>query len=121
MLHPIFSVAIKRPDLLVDHISAYGALVREEASSIVIELLIRCIAWAVALMAGLIFLVLAGVAIMLGVFNNEFHWILIIVPGAAFIVSIIAIFLAKKPFLNEFFPQFKVQIGKDVQALRTAK
>ena len=33
MLHPIFSTVIQRPDLVLGHLSAYGALVGQEAKT----------------------------------------------------------------------------------------
>jgi hypothetical protein len=34
MLHPIFSVLIHKPELVIDHFAGYAALVQEEASSV---------------------------------------------------------------------------------------
>ena len=38
MLHPIFSTVIQRPDLVMVHLSAYGALVGQEAKTAGAEL-----------------------------------------------------------------------------------
>jgi len=32
MLHPLFSTIVQRPDLIVDHLSAYSELLQKEAS-----------------------------------------------------------------------------------------
>lgn len=37
MVHPVFSVLISRPDLVMDHAAGYAALVQEEASSVGVE------------------------------------------------------------------------------------
>ena len=119
MLHPLFSTIVQRPDLVVDHLSAYGALVRQEASSAGIEVLMRVAAWALAALSGVIFLGLTGTAIMLGFVHDRFHWALVAVPGTALAISVVAILLAKKPLRSEHFPELRAQIDADAQALRT--
>jgi hypothetical protein len=69
---------------------------------------------------GVVFLGLAGTALMLGFLQNQFHWVLIAVPGVALLFTIIAIFQAKKPFQSERFPELKAQIDSDTRALRSA-
>ena len=66
MLHPIFSVLITRPELVMEHAAGYAALMREEASSVGLVVAKRAIAWGVTLFASLVFLILLGVAAMLG-------------------------------------------------------
>ncbi len=119
MLHPLFSTIVQRPDLVVDHLSAYGALVRQEASSAGSELLVRIVAWVLAMLAGVIFLGLTGTAVMLGLLNDQFHWVLVAVPGTALAVLVIAIFMAKRPLRSEHFPELRAQIDSDAKALRT--
>ena len=104
--------------MVVDHISAYGALVRQEASSAGSELLVRFVAWVLAALACVIFLGLTGTAIMLGFLNNRFHWALVAVPATALAVSLIAVFMARKPLRSEHFPELKAQIDSDIRALR---
>jgi hypothetical protein len=55
MLHPLFSTIVQRPDLVVDHLSAYAALFQEEASDAGAELVTRAVAWAVAVWRPLCF------------------------------------------------------------------
>jgi hypothetical protein len=120
MLHPFFSTIVKRPDLVVEHLSAYGALLHQEATSAGAEVLTRVVAWVVAVLSGVVFLGLAGTALMLGFLHNQFHWILIIVPGLALLLTIVAILQAKKPFQSERFPELRAQIDSDTRALRSA-
>jgi hypothetical protein len=82
MIHPIFSVLVRRPELVMDHVAGYAALVQEEASTVGVEVAKRAIAWGVAVLGLIVFLLLAGVAIMLGAMLDEFHWTLVVVPGA---------------------------------------
>mgnify|MGYP000331861674 CR=1 FL=1 len=67
LMHPIFSVLLKRPELLVDHVAGYATLAREEAATATGALARRAIGWAVAVLGFIMFLVLAGAAAMIGV------------------------------------------------------
>lgn len=120
MLHPLFSTLIQRPDLVADHVAAYGSLIVQEAADAGEEVLTRVIAWALAVLAGVVFLGLAGTAVMLGILSNHFHWVLIAVPGVALVLSIVAALRAQKPFGNKRFPELKAQIDSDAKALRMA-
>jgi len=118
MLHPIFSLLIKRPELVIDHVAGYAALVQEEASSVGSEVAKRAIAWVVTLFGLLIFLVLAGVAAMLGVMQGEFHWILVVVPAIALVISVGAWTIARQRLPAKAFTELKAQLDADAQALR---
>lgn len=102
----------------MDHLSAYAALLHQEASSAGSELLARAVAWVLAVLSVLVFLVLAGTALMLGLLQNQFHWVLVAVPGFVLVLVVIAIARARKPLQSERFPEFKAQIDSDAQALR---
>lgn len=118
MLHPFFSTLVQRPDLVVDHLAAYAALFHEEASSAGSELLSRAIAWILVILAAVVLLGLAGTALMLGVLHNQFHWVLLAVPGFALVLMVVALVVARKPLHSERFPELKAQIDSDTQALR---
>jgi hypothetical protein len=118
MLHPIFALLIKRPELVIDHVAGYAALVQEEASSVGTEMAKRAIAWVVTLFGLLIFLVLAGVAAMLGVMQGEFHWVLVVVPGIALAISAAAWGIARQRLPAKAFTELKAQLDADAQALR---
>ena len=120
MLHPLFSTIVQRPDLVVDHLSAYAALFQEEASEVGTELLTRTVAWVMAVLSAVVFLALAGTAVMLGCVNNQFHWALVAVPAAALLLTIVAVVIAKKPMEGKRFPEIKAQIDSDARALRNA-
>jgi hypothetical protein len=120
MLHPLFSTVVQRPDLVIDHVSAYAALFHQEASAAGSELLQRVLAWALAIVSGAVFLALSGTALMLGFLQNQFHWVLLAVPAAALALMLLAIAKARKPLTSERFPELKAQIDSDAQALRTA-
>lgn len=118
MLHPIFSVLITKPELVMEHVSGYAALVREEASTTGMEVAKCAIAWGVTLFAFLVFLVLAGVAVMMGAIQEQFHWALVLVPGAALAVAVAGFMAARKRMPAQAFTELKAQLDADAQALR---
>jgi hypothetical protein len=118
MLHPLFSTLIQRPDLLVEHVSAYSALFHQEATQAGSLLVKRYLAWATAAIFGLVFVLFAGIALMLGTLQNQFHWVLLAVPGSALVLMLLAIAKAKVPLAEARFTELKAQIDSDIQALR---
>ncbi len=119
MLHPLFSTLVQRPDLVVDHLSAYAALFQDEASSAASALVGRAVAWVLVALSAVVFLGLAGTALMLGLLQNQFHWGLVAVPGFALGLLLIAFFVAKKPLQSERFTELKAQMDSDKRALRS--
>ncbi|MES2979649.1 MAG: phage holin family protein [Pseudomonadota bacterium] len=120
MLHPLFSTLIQRPDLVVDHVSAYVDLIGQETAQIGSDLVHRAVAWVVAGVCALLFLVFAGVALMLGMVTQQFHWILVAVPGVMLLLTAVAYGRAKTAIPSERFPELKSQIKSDTQALRAS-
>ena len=118
MLHPIFSVLISRPELVMDHVAGYAALVQEEASTVGTEVAKRAAAWAVAVIGLMIFLILTGVAVMLGAVIGEFHWALVVVPGIALVVSVVAFSVARQKLPSKAFRDLRAQLDADAEALR---
>lgn len=118
MLHPLFSTLIQRPDLLVEHVSAYSALFHQEATQAGSQLVRRYVAWAVAAICGLVFALLAGIALMMGTLHNQFHWVLLAVPGVVLLMMVAAIVKARSPLTEARFTELKAQIDSDIQALR---
>lgn len=120
MLHPLFSTLIQRPDLLVEHVSAYSALLHQEAELAGSQLASRFMAWGIAALCGLVFVLFAGMALMMGMLHNQFHWVLLAVPGAALLLTLIAFTKAKKPLTEARFTELKAQVESDIQALKAA-
>mgnify|MGYP000252186265 CR=1 FL=1 len=81
MLHPVFRVLMRRPELVLDHLAGYAELLREQARSASGQLVSRALAWAVAVLGFLMFIVLAGVSAMLHAVLGHSHWMLWLVPG----------------------------------------
>ena len=120
MVHPIFSVLVSRPELVVDHLTGYAALAQQEASALGMEVVRRAVAWAVAALSFIVFLVLAGVAVMLGVMQGEFHWVLVLAPGVALGLGIVSMGIARKSLPTQVFTELRGQLEADAQALRMA-
>jgi hypothetical protein len=118
MVHPIFSVLITRPELVMDHVAGYASLVQEEASTVGVQAARRAAAWGVCAVGALVFLVLAGVAVMFGA-THEFHWSLVIVPALPLALSVAGFLVARKPLPSKAFTELRAQLDADAQALRT--
>ena len=118
MVHPIFSVLITRPELVMDHVAGYAALMQEEASTVGVAVARRAVAWGIAVLALVVFLVLSGVAVMLGAMLGEFHWTLVVVPGVALLIAGIAWSMARQRLPAKAFTELKAQLDADTQALR---
>lgn len=119
MLHPLYSTLIQRPDLLVEHAVAYAVLFHQEATETGAILVKRYVSWAIAGVCAVLFLALAGVALMLGALHNRFHWVMIAVPASAFLVMVIFIIKANSRMPNAPFSELKTQIDGDIQAFRS--
>jgi Kef-type K+ transport system membrane component KefB len=119
-MHPLFLTIIRRPDLVMDHLSAYAALFKQETNDASKLLMRRVLAWLMAVMFVAIFVVFSGVALMLGVLQNQFHWILVAVPGAMAFCALLAFFSAKQAVLADRFAIIKSQLVSDAAALRAA-
>lgn len=120
LVHPIFKVLVKRPELVVDHLSGYAALAQQEASTLGVEVLKRAVAWGVAAVSFVVFLVLAGVALMLGFTQGQFHWVLVLVPGIVLASAIVSVVIARKNPPTQAFIELRGQLEADAQALRMA-
>lgn len=120
MLHPLFSLLVRRPDLVVEHVSAYAALAHEEAAQAGSELLQRLIAGALAVVFAVVFFTLAGTAVMLAVMFGQFHWVLLILPAVMLVLLVGSVVKACRPLGTQRFAELKAQVQRDAQALRAA-
>jgi len=119
MLHPVFSTLIQRPDLIADHLSAYSALLRQEAGSWRADWLQRALAWVLTVAGAMVFLILSGIALMLGAMQT-FHWMLVAVPGVFLALTWVALWRARAPLPADRFEAFRAQLQSDMNALREA-
>jgi heme exporter protein D len=118
MLHPFISTLIRRPNLLVDHLAGYADLIREEASEAGADLVQRVVAWVLVIIGATVFMILSGIALMLGAVG-PFHWALLAVPLAVLALTVVAVIKARQPVLQPHFAEVKAQVDRDAQALRS--
>ncbi len=118
MVHPIFSLLITKPELVMEHVAGYASLMREEASSVGLEVAKRAVAWGVTLFAALVFLILAGVAAMLAAMQDQFHWAFVLVPLVPLAIAVAGFMVARKRLPEKAFGELKAQLDADAQALR---
>lgn len=119
-MHPLCLTIIRRPDLVVDHLGAYAALLQQEASNASQTLIKRIFIWLIAVLSLVICVVLSGTALMLGVLQNQFHWILVAVPGTVALCALVAFACTKQSALADHFSNIKSQLLSDASALRAA-
>src|SRR5688500_14637515 len=113
LVHPIFSVLVSRPELVMDHVAGYAALAQEEASSVGTEVAKRAIAWAACAFSALLFLVLAGVAVMIGAMHEGFHWALVLVPAVPLVLAGVAWNVARQRLPAKAFAELRAQLDAD--------
>ncbi len=118
-LHPIVSVLVRRPDLVLEHLAGYANLMREETATAGAALVRRAIAWAITAVAFIVFLILAGVAAMLAALQQEFHWMLLLVPGTALALAIVAFLQARQRLAPPVLAELRAQFQADLDILRT--
>jgi len=121
MLHPLFSALVHRPDLVVDHAAAYAALLQAEAQQAGGQWLARMLAWAGVAAGALLFVLFAGVALMLGLMMERFHWVLLALPGLCLLLTLLAYGRASRPAVGEAFADLKAQFEEDLDALRSLR
>ena len=119
MIHPIFSTVLGHPNLVAEHVSNYGALVRQEMSDASRGLIARLIAGVLAVVSAMLALGLIGISVMLGALHG-FNWVLVIVPGVAILVAAVAGYVAARPSDFHPFADLRSQFDADVQALHLA-
>jgi cytochrome bd-type quinol oxidase subunit 2 len=119
-MHPLCITIIRRPDLVMDHLGAYAALLTQEASQASHALVTRALVWFVAILSLAICIVLSGTALMFGILQNQFHWILVAVPGAMALCALVAFTMTKQTILANRFTNIKSQLLSDAAALRAA-
>jgi hypothetical protein len=64
--------------------------------------------------------VLAGVALMLGVMQGQFNWVLVLTPGIVLVLGVTALIYARKSVPSQVFVELRGQFEADAQALRMA-
>jgi uncharacterized membrane protein YGL010W len=119
-MHPLLLTIVRRPDLVIDHLSAYAALLKQETNEASKALVGRVLVWLIAVMSLAICVVLSGTALMLGVLQNQFHWILVAVPGAMALCALGAFAWTTQNVVASHFNNITSQLLSDASALHVA-
>lgn len=114
----------ERPDLLIDHALAYAELAKSELQSMKRDAIRRIVAASVALLSGLSFFMLAGMALMLQATREiriDMAWVLYAVPGFMLVLTIVAAVVAStKGGVGEPVKSLTDQVRLDITAFRAA-
>jgi len=121
MLHPIFATVLGRPELIVNHLAGYAELVREEAAAAGRSFMTRLVGGVLFVVSALLALIMAGVAVMLGVLHGSFNWVLVIVPGIAVLVAAVCAVIASRPAKLNAFGDLCEQFQSDLKAFNSLK
>ncbi|WP_256856637.1 hypothetical protein [Variovorax sp. KK3] len=111
---------LRHPELIADHAANYAALLRLEAAEASRGLIARLVAGVLAAVSVMLALVLAGTAVMMGMLHGTFHWVLVIVPGVAVLIAVVAGYIAARPSEFHGFADLRTQIEADIGALKAA-
>jgi hypothetical protein len=117
MIHPIFSVILRRPDLLARHLSNHAELIRAEFAQAKRAVVVKAVAGVVAGVSLLLALGLSAIAVMLAVVER-FHWALIAVPGVAWLVFIVCAIAATRAAVQPKAEDVREQVEADLDLLR---
>lgn len=117
MVHPIFSVILRRPDLLARHLANHAELIRAEFAQAKRAVVVKAVAGIVAGIFLLLALGLSAVAVMLAVVER-FHWALIAVPGVAWLIFVGCAVAAMRAAVQPKAKDVREQVEADFDLLR---
>ena len=118
MLPPLLRVLLTEPDLLHTYVSAYGELIRQDASGWWASKLRRFSYTLVAVGLALLAILFVGIALMLHAVTDIEHWLLWAVPALPLAGSLIALgLLMRIPRERASFLRVRAQAMQDVQLL----
>ncbi len=118
-MHPIFMTVLRRPELLAAHVANYVALVKAEVTDFGTSLAVRAASAAIAVVALMLALGLTGIAVLLGVLHGSFQWILVIVPGVAWLIALLGVLRAmKSTSVEQKVDAVKEEVDADLHMLK---
>ncbi|MBM3363216.1 MAG: hypothetical protein FJY42_11230 [Betaproteobacteria bacterium] len=117
-MHPIYAAFLNRPDLLAQHLQAYGDLVQIQTRVFGRALRLRLWAALLAWVSALLALIWGGMAGMLVLLLERQHAALWYPPATALLLGLVCAVLATRPLPMQVLRELKPQITDDVQALR---
>ncbi len=120
MLYPFLKTLLLRPRLLATHLGNYLDLLRSETGASVRQCTITAVAWLVCVGSFLLCLSMVGVAVMLGVMLNDFHWALIVVPAVPLLIGVAAAKVACRKVNYSPLHEIRQQLAVDLKVFDKA-
>lgn len=117
MIYALLKAAVFKPRLLAAHLHNYGEFIRSEMQGTARQWAVKAVAFAVFGIGMLVFLMLSGVALMIGVMQNQYHWILLLVPAVPLALALVALIVALRRTAERGVHNIKQQLAADIQAL----
>jgi hypothetical protein len=120
MLHPLLRLALRRPDLLANHASAYAELALDNAREVVADWQLRLVGWALLAAGVLLCVAFGGVALMLHgvVAAPPTPWLLWAVPLAPLLLALCGAWLARRRAAPRHGISVAQQFETDLSLLR---
>ena len=122
MIHPLLHLIATKPQLLGDHVEAYAELVGAEVSKTSKRWITRVALWAGTAFLGTVFLVFAGVALMLWAVvptdSMNVPWLLVVVPLVPLVGAVACVLTARAHSDEAAFQTVKEQFAADMAMLR---
>ena len=123
-MHPLLALMALRPQLLLDHAQAYGALFQEELAQASVIWRRQALLQAAALGLVSVGVALAGVALLLWAVTpaGQIHafWLLIVTPLVALSLGLVCARLSRRPGQTQAFMNLARQLSADLALLRAA-
>lgn len=124
LVHPIFKLAFSQPQLLGEHLAAYGALASDELKKVSRDWSLRIGMYVGAGILSLIGLVWVGVAVLLAAATpSEDHhagWLLWLVPMTPFVVAVVLVLVARAKKMEQPFSVLSGQLKADMAVIHEA-
>jgi hypothetical protein len=121
-MHPLLQLIATKPQLLFDHVEAYGELVTSEARYISAMWKRRALLTAIALCSVGVGAVLAGVALMLWAViptsQIQAPWALVVAPLLPLALATACIIYARSRGEDNAFDTIREQVNADLTMLR---
>ena len=117
MIYAFLKALLLKPQLLINHLRNYVELVGSEAQIAARHWVIKVVALVTFGICMLLFLIMAGVAVIVGVMQGQYHWILILVPAIPLALACIALIVGLQKPASAPVASIKQQFVADMQAL----
>lgn len=121
-MHPLLQLIATKPQLVFDHVEAYGELITSEARYISAVWKRRALLTGIALCSLAVGVVLAGVALMLWAVipaaQIQAPWALLVAPVVPIALALACMVYARSQREDNAFATIKEQVSADLTMLR---